>query len=83
MRYLENIQTNDGGIVMKMWIARTPLGTLSLHNIYPEYITDENDSCWINGHVLYLDDCLFPEVTFENSPKEVELKLIEKTEEQI
>lgn len=58
---------------MKMWIARTPLGTLSLHNIYPEYITDDCDSCWINGHVLYLDDCLFPEVTFENSPMEVEL----------
>lgn len=57
---------------MKMWIARTPLGTLSLHNIYPKYITEE-DSCWIHGYVLYLDDCLFPEVTFENSPMEVEL----------
>lgn len=63
---------------MKLWIARTPLGTLSLHNVYPKYITDEQDSCWINGHVLYLDDYFFPEVTFENSPMEVELKLIEK-----
>ena len=63
---------------MKMWIARTPLGTLSLHNIQPEYITDEYDSCWINGHVLYLDDSLFPEVNFENSPQEVELVIKEK-----
>ena len=67
---------------MKMWIARTPLGTLSLHNIYPKYITDEYDSCWINGHLLYLDDRLFPEVTFENSPMEVELKLINKSTEE-
>ena len=63
---------------MKMWIARTPLGTLSPHNIRPEYITDDYDSCWINGHVLYLDDCLYPEVTFENSPQEVELVIKKK-----
>ena len=63
---------------MKMQIARTPLGTLTLHNIYPEYITDENDSCWVNGHVLYLDDRLFPEATFENSPMEVELVIKKK-----
>ena len=61
---------------MKMWIARTPLGTLSLHNIYPQYITDDYDSYWINGHILYLDDRLFPKVTFENSPMEVELKFM-------
>ena len=30
---------------MKLWIARTPLGTLSLYNIYPQYITDDYDSC--------------------------------------
>lgn len=72
-----------GGIVMKMWIARTSLGTLSLHNIYPEYIADENDSCWINGHILYLDDCLFPEVTFENSPMEVELVIKKKEKESL
>lgn len=72
---------------MKMWIARTPLGTLSLHCFYPEYITEEEegdgsmDNCWINGHVLYLDERLFPEVTFENSPMEVELVIKEKEQD--
>lgn len=60
---------------MKLWIARDKNGTLKLHESEPycPYNT------WHNGNQeWHLDDDFFPEVTFENSPQEVELKLVEK-----
>ena len=63
---------------MKLWIARDQNGDLFLYPIKPDrYVTDYyvffNGDDWWN-----IDSDLFPEVTFENSPQEVELKLIEK-----
>ena len=63
---------------MKLWIARDQNGDLFLYPIKPDrYVTENyvffNDDDWWN-----IDSDLFPEVTFENSPMEVELKLIEK-----
>ena len=65
---------------MKLWIARDKDGYLSISNyklIYTgfpqswappkEYYSDDT-----SFHV-YIDAKLFPEVTFENSPQEVEL----------
>lgn len=60
---------------MKMWIAREPSGLLVL---------SEHKMVWAKDHwyapadsMLDLNDSSqYPEVTFENSPKEVELKLI-------
>lgn len=58
-----------------MWIARNEDGTLVLHESEPYCPHDT----WHNSNQeMYLDKNLFPEVTFENSPREVELKLIEK-----
>ena len=62
---------------MKMWIAREPSGLLVL---------SEHKMSWCGDYwyapadnMLDLNDInQFPEVTFENSPMEVELKLIEK-----
>lgn len=58
---------------MKLWIARDLDGDISLYyekprlfEIYWSYAT----------FVLKLPNDSFPEVTFENSPQEVELKLI-------
>lgn len=69
-----------GGLIMKMWIARDEDGLLNLffeeepyRKVYERIIVWTNE--W--GDVG-LDEELFPEVTFENSPMEVELKLIEK-----
>ena len=62
---------------MKLWIARDKNGELYLYNMMPE----EHEEYFVerSGHrSLPLDDEYFPEVTFENSPQEVELKLIEK-----
>ena len=35
-----------------------------------------------DGFLLLLDSSLFPSVTYENSPQQVELKLIESEDEQ-
>lgn len=59
--------------IMKIWIARDLGGRLSLHCERPRYI---NGKGWVNVWAIP-DSDLFPEVTFENSPQEVELKLVE------
>ena len=59
---------------MKLWIARDKHGEIYLYSTKPkkyEHVFDA-DNWW------QIDQSLFPEVTFENSPQEVELKLIEK-----
>lgn len=63
---------------MKFWIARDPDGELNIftekpqlyHYLYEDGFDGENKS------PINLD--LFPELTFENSPQEVELKLVNK-----
>ncbi len=61
---------------MKMWIARDPNGGICLHLEKPAL---RNDAIgWLSSDWIILNEDLYPEVTFENSPMEVELKLIEK-----
>ena len=71
---------------MKMWIARDEDGLLNLfadtipykkiyERIYERIVIWENDEGM--GKIV-MDSAEYPEVTFENSPVEVELKLIEK-----
>ena len=64
---------------MKLWIARDRGGALGLYRNRPiknggffnEYDEEGDKRIWLGRSK-------FPEVTFENSPMEVELKLIEK-----
>ena len=65
---------------MKMWIARDEDGRLYLHPIKPYLIDTPFNDYWNNEdeNWMQLREDSFPEVTFENSPMEVELKLIEK-----
>ena len=61
---------------MKLWIARNENGSLWLFNRKPfldEYWVAQGD----DAKAYVIDDELFPEVTFENSPQEVELKLVD------
>lgn len=71
---------------MKMWIAREPNNRLYRFITKPFWREDLGFWCeWRRyttesdiltcGYIF--DSDLFPEVTFENSPMEVELKLIE------
>ena len=70
---------------MKLWIARDQYndaygrGTLTLHLYKPSL----NEHGRWSDNTVYGFQCVlskdkFPEVTFENSPQEVELKLISK-----
>ena len=58
---------------MKLWIARDSMGSLNLYVGRPTkgtvYFYNEDDA-------MALNEDMFAEVTFENSPQEVELKLI-------
>ena len=60
---------------MELWIARDKDGKLFLYSKKPILYGDYYDS---PIGILFgeLDNCMFPEVTFENSPKQVKIELV-------
>ena len=65
---------------MKLWIARNEAGTLELHRKKPSISKVIGRPVWIGGLVGNIFEDSFSEVTFENSPQEVELKLYIKND---
>lgn len=67
-------------MIMRLWIAREQNGKISIHDMEPSLETfemcDRTISFWDSPYRTELEFDPFPEVTFENSPQEVELKLI-------
>lgn len=68
---------------MKLWIARQRDNSLYLFTHKPILFCGRWCMNGTNQHYTTLwknkvNDNLFPEITFENSPQEVELKLLEK-----
>ena len=65
---------------MKLWIARDNDGSLYLYDQRPVLNTLINEvwECTKFGNWYDIDNSLFPEVTFENSPQQIELKLVKK-----
>ena len=66
-------------LIMKLWIARDFDGYLKLYINKPSL--DSNDNMYythsdVEDDYLNIDKEFFPEVTFENSPQEIELKLV-------
>lgn len=63
---------------MKLWIARELSNKLSLFSNKPklQFVNIHGKQIWIGDFVAAVKTDLFTEVTFENSPQEVELKLI-------
>ena len=67
----------------KLWIARDKEGSLFLFNNEPQRIESEYMGIWdrafncLPNDVMEIDDEWLPSVTWENSPQQVELKLIE------
>lgn len=59
---------------MKLWIARDlRFNNLYLYKSKPQL----NGDIWESADEMYnIDNILFPEVTFENSPQQIEFKLI-------
>ena len=64
---------------MKLWIARDEDGRLYLHSIKPYLRNVKSSAYWDNevGNWMQLRETDFPEVTFEDSPKEIEITVIE------
>lgn len=68
-------------MIMKLWIARSELCRLCLYITKPkkEKSRVTGTIYWTDGNISFnIDDRLFPEITFENSPQEIELKLIKE-----
>ena len=62
---------------MELWIARNNEGDLILCDYHISKIGNRLDILpW--AKTIEINKKLFPEVTFENSPQKVELKLVEK-----
>ena len=62
---------------MKLWIARDRSG-LWLYTTKPLLNPEKNEFESEDGNILYIDDDLFPEITFKNSPQKVKIELINK-----
>lgn len=60
---------------MKLWIARDESGYLYLHEEKPKMQYNFQLREWCSNETMELNPDFFPEVTFENSPMEVELVL--------
>lgn len=65
---------------LKLWIARDKDGNLFLYGAEPivnKYFKDRFEIYGSvgNGAIRYLGKMLFPSITWENSPQEVEIKL--------
>ena len=61
---------------MKFWIVRDKQGWLQLYLGKPSFKLKHLTEDWDGTFMGYLPKEKFPEVTFENSPQQVELKLI-------
>jgi hypothetical protein len=60
---------------MKLWIARDTNGDIYLHKNKPYQKVAGIWTC-TDQEFFWLGKEYFPEVTFENSPREVEIKLV-------
>ena len=58
---------------MRLWVARDEDGLIYLYIKKPYLVNHYFDTKYLIGEI---DKDLFPEVTFKNSPQEVELKLV-------
>lgn len=64
---------------MKLWIARDKEGPLWLFENKPIFNESSNEFFCKYGEInIQLDSQLLPEVTFENSPQQIEFKLIKE-----
>lgn len=63
---------------MKLWIARDKSKVIKLFIIKPEYNSISDEWKGYDFEEIELSILNFPEITFENSPQMVEVKLIKE-----
>ncbi len=61
---------------MKLWIARNDDNTLVIFQSKPILNNNHGWDEILNEDYMFIPEYLYPEVTFENSPQQVELNLI-------
>lgn len=61
---------------LKLWIARDKNGALWVFKRKPVRNEKSFDIDWGVHERMFLDESQFPEVTWANSPQEIEIKLI-------
>ena len=63
---------------MELWIARDLNNNLSVFSDKPKlkFINIHGKRIWVGDFVAAVKTDLFPEVTFENSPRKIEISLI-------
>lgn len=61
---------------MKLWVARNKDNTVVLFQSKPILNNNQEWDEILNEDFMFIPEYLFPEVTFENSPQEVELTLL-------
>lgn len=59
-----------------LWVARDNDGRLFAYSSKPTF--NEEQGAWYSEYCLFLCNNIFPEVTFENSPKRIKLTLMEE-----
>ena len=64
---------------MKLWIARDRSGILRIYYNQPK-VNKRTQEIISNGEYYEISINSFPEVTFENSPQQIELRLLRKLE---
>ena len=64
--------------MMKLWAARNKNNKLALYTEEPILYYNEYYEGPYKSQRIDLDEELFPEVTFENSPQQVEVKLVKE-----
>ena len=62
---------------MKLWVARNKDNTVVLFQSKPILNNNQEWNEILNEDFMFIPEYLFPEVTFENSPQEVELKIVD------
>lgn len=73
--FSDKTETSDFFDNMKLWIVRNKTGELIINRKCPYY--HKHLESWCGGEPIgYFDNYMFPEVTFENSPQKIELKLV-------
>ena len=72
----EYVASKERGLSVSVWIARDKNGELYLYKSEPW----RNGLCFDCDEILILsmDEDMYPEITWENSPKEFELKAVEE-----
>lgn len=63
---------------MKLWIARNKDNTLVLFQSKPVLDDGLNWNEILNEDCIFIPEYLYTEVTFENSPKKVEINLVKE-----